>query len=66
MAAVTSLALTKSSSATTEISGAPGTTVSIVISRVATGEVLPTASVARTDSVSAPSPIAAKSAVVSV
>ena len=61
-----SLALTRSSPVTLEISGTFGATVSTVMVRVPAAEVLPAASVAVTDRVSGPSPMAAMSAAVSL
>ena len=55
-----------SSPATFEITGTPGVTVSTVMLRVAAAETLPAASVARAESVSPPSPMALRSAAVSV
>ena len=65
MATACSLALTTSSPATRPISGACGATVSTVIARVPSSDTLPAASVAVTRKVSAPSPIAVRSAAVS-
>ena len=66
IAADCSLPLMTLSPATSEITGAAGASVSTVMSRVPAAEVLPAASVAVTDSVSAPSPMAVMSAAVSV
>ena len=66
IAEVCSLALTVSSAATVEIVGAPGATVSTVMPRVPAAEMLPAASVALTESVSLPWPMAATSVLVSV
>ena len=66
MLAVCSLALTVLSPATGAMVGAFGATVSTVMARVAAAEVLPALSVAVTDSVCAPSPMAVRSAACSV
>ena len=59
-----SLALTMSSPATFEITGASGANVSTVMSRVPAVELLPAASVAVADSVSLPWPMAVMSSAV--
>ena len=66
IAADCSLALTTSSPATLSIRGWLGARVSTVMLRVVTAEVLPAASVAVTESVSSPWPIAVMSAAFSV
>ena len=65
-ALVCSLALMMSLPATTEITGALGTSVSTVMARLAAAEVLPAASVALTDRVSGPCPMSVMSAACSV
>ena len=66
IATLCSLALTVSSPATLEMTGASGATVSTVIARVPGCDVLPAASVAVADRVCGPWPIAAMSADCSV